>query len=147
MTVIKYFWYALSLTQTWERRYANLLSPTFLFLSDNSKLHLSSGKEKKRFQSFYNLFLKSSSAFAILYFKTSPYAVNGWTGYFCLLYILLKLCRKFCYNLRLFPNYPFRGRESGSFFLEKYWSWVGGIVNVVVQMRGDSPGSTLRDGR
>ena len=26
--------------------------------------------------------------------------------------------------------------------MEKYWSWVGGIVNVLVQMRGDSPGST-----
>ena len=35
--------------------------------------------------------------------------------------------------------YP-RRRDNGSLLYEKYGSWVGGFVNIAVQMPGSSPG-------
>ena len=35
--------------------------------------------------------------------------------------------RKLRYNLGVLLNYAPRRRDSGSFFVEEYWPWVGGI--------------------
>lgn len=71
MTVINDFRYTLNLTQTWERRYATLLNPTFLFLSDNSKFYLSSGSKKKRISNFEPM--PFSTAFTLYAAHTGPY--------------------------------------------------------------------------
>ena len=81
--------------------------------------------------------------------KTSGLAI------FCLLYrFIVKLLVKIMPKITLQFESPFklcfRGRDSGSFFVEEYWPWVGGICKHMMswcKCPGVRGGQPPRDGR